>query len=95
MKGGLRLAEGDAKTRAMLPGYVRLCGWALALAHAKSGDPALISGYCGGSDALADAVSKYALAYLDQTERDHAALAAAVRARRIKIVSAKDAGLGR
>ena len=95
MKGGLHLAEGDAKMLAMLPGYVRLCGWALALAHAKSGDAALISGYCGGSDALADAVSKYALAYLDQTERDHAALAAAVRARRIKVASAKEAGLSR
>jgi uncharacterized protein (DUF2252 family) len=95
MKGGLHLVEGDAKMRAMLPGYVRLCGWALALAHAKSGDAALISGYCGGSDALADAVSKYALTYLEQTERDHAALAAAVRAHKIKVASAKEAGLAR
>jgi uncharacterized protein (DUF2252 family) len=93
MKGGMHLAEGDAKTRAMLPGYVRICGWALALAHAKSGDAALIAGYCGGSDALADAVSQYALAYLDQTERDHAALTAAVRAKRVRVASPKDAGL--
>jgi uncharacterized protein (DUF2252 family) len=93
MKGGMHLAEGDGKARAMLPGYARLCGWALALAHAKSGDPALISGYCGGGDALPDAVSQYALAYLDQTERDHAALASAVRARRIKVASARDAGI--
>ena len=47
--------------------------WAqLALAHAKSGDPARIAGYCGRSEALPEAISKFALSYLEQTERDHA-----------------------
>lgn len=81
MKGGVRFTEGDKVTRDGLEGYCRLCGWALALAHAKSGDPAMISGYCGTGDALPDAIARFALAYLDQTERDHDALVAAFRIR--------------
>jgi hypothetical protein len=62
-----------------------LCGWALALAHAKSGDAALISGYVGKSEALDDAVTKFALAYAKQTERDYAELQNAARSHRIKV----------
>lgn len=41
---------------------------------------ATISGYLGSSnDAFDTAMGKFALAYADQTERDHAALRAAVR----------------
>jgi uncharacterized protein (DUF2252 family) len=60
--------------------YVELCGWALARAHARTDDPALIAGYLGKSDAFDDAIEKFALAYADQTERDHAALLKAIRA---------------
>ena len=35
--------------------YARLTGWILARAHARSGDPALLSGYIGGGQTLADA----------------------------------------
>ncbi|MFO1108044.1 MAG: DUF2252 domain-containing protein [Bradyrhizobium sp.] len=84
MKGGVSFEENDEDALDGLAEYCRLCGWALALAHAKSGDPATISGYCGTNDALPDAIAKYALAYLEQTERDHAALKAAVRSGRIK-----------
>ena len=85
MKGGARFAEGDREARDKLTGYCNLCGWALALAHAKSGDPAMIAGYCGTSDALVDAIARFALAYLDQTERDHDTLAAAARKGRIEV----------
>jgi uncharacterized protein (DUF2252 family) len=81
MKGGTRFVEGDAGALDGLGAYCRLCGWALALAHAKSGDPAMIAGYCGTSDALPAAMAKFALAYMEQTERDHAALAVAARAK--------------
>jgi hypothetical protein len=47
MKGGATIEHAE-----LLPEYCRLCGWALALAHAKSGDAAMIAGYCGKSDAL-------------------------------------------
>jgi hypothetical protein len=65
----------------MLSIYGELCGWALARAHAKAGDPWAISGYLGRrSDQFDQAMGKFALAYADQAERDHAALRSAVRA---------------
>ena len=64
----------------MLVTFARCCAWALARAHAKSGDPWAISGYLGKSDAFDDAMGRFALAYADQAERDHAALKAKVRA---------------
>jgi hypothetical protein len=59
--------------------YGRRCAWALARAHAKGGDAAVISGYLGGSDNFDQALGDFAIAYADQAERDHAALRAAVR----------------
>src|SRR5579864_4139690 len=59
--------------------YCRFCGWALARAHARSGDPAQISGYLGRSDVFDCALAAFAETYADQTERDHAALVAAIQ----------------
>ena len=84
MKGGITFVEGDRSAIEGFSAYCSLCGWALALAHAKSGDAAMISGYCGRSDALPDAIAKFAMAYMDQTEQDHAALATAIRRGRVK-----------
>ena len=64
----------------MLSIYGKMCGWALARAHAKAGDPWTISGYLGNGGQCDDAMGKFALAYADQAEKDHAALKAAVRA---------------
>jgi hypothetical protein len=63
----------------MLAIYGKMCGWALARAHAKAGDPWTISGYLGNGGQFDDAMGKFALAYADQAEKDHAALKAAVR----------------
>src|SRR5277367_5251253 len=52
----------------------------LPRAHAKAGDPWTISGYLGNGGQFDDARGKFALAYADQAEEDHAALKAAVRA---------------
>ncbi|HEX9068220.1 MAG TPA: DUF2252 domain-containing protein [Ktedonobacterales bacterium] len=68
---------------AALEDYADLCGWALARAHARSGDPARITGYLGRSDIFDRAVVAFANAYADQTEADHAALVAAVKAGKI------------
>ena len=38
----------------------------------------------GDSDAFEDAIADFAIAYADQTERDHQALLAAVRAGRVE-----------
>jgi uncharacterized protein (DUF2252 family) len=64
--------------------YAEACAWALARAHARAGDPALIAGYLGRGEAFERAISKHARAYADRTEADHAALAKAVKAGRIR-----------
>jgi hypothetical protein len=69
----------------MLSIYGKACGWVLARAHAKGGDPWTISGYLGASDEFDDAMGKFALAYADQAERDHVALQRAVRAGTIEV----------
>jgi uncharacterized protein (DUF2252 family) len=66
--------------------YAELCGWTLARAHARSGDAAAISGYLGKSDSFDQALGEFALAYADQTERDHAALVQAVSSGRVKAI---------
>jgi uncharacterized protein (DUF2252 family) len=63
--------------------YADVCAWALARAHARSGNPATIAGYLGSGEAFDRAITTFASAYADQTERDHAALVAAVRSGRI------------
>jgi hypothetical protein len=63
--------------------YVEICGWALARAHARTGDPAMIAGYLGKNGAFDVAISKFAAAYADQTERDHEQLLRAIRAGKI------------
>lgn len=65
--------------------YAHYCGWAVARAHAKTGDAAQISGYLGSGDAFDEALRHFARVYADQTEQDHAALASAVRAGRIQV----------
>ena len=69
---------------AQFAGYAGLCGVALARAHATSGDAASISGYLGGSDRFDNALARFAAAYADQTERDHAALVKAARSGRVE-----------
>jgi len=67
--------------------YCRLCGWALALAHAKSGDAAMIAGYLGKTDEIDAALTNFAFAYSEQNEVDYATLRKAARTRRIKVSS--------
>jgi hypothetical protein len=64
--------------------YAASTGWALARAHARSGDPTVLAGYIGKGDALVEAIAQFAVDYAEQNERDHAALVAAVRAGRIE-----------
>lgn len=58
--------------------YAWVCGAILARAHARTGDPALIAGYCGNSSALDQALATWAESYGNQTESDHAALVEAI-----------------
>ncbi|MEU4081891.1 DUF2252 domain-containing protein [Streptomyces venezuelae] len=77
MKGS---AEVETMTPTLLRDYARLCGRALARAHARSGDRIAIAGYLGGSDVFDRAVADFALAYARQNADDYAALGAAIAA---------------
>ncbi len=65
--------------------YADACGCALARAHAKSADPAMISDYLGSSDTFDRAVADFAVVYADQNEADHTAFLKAIRAGRIEV----------
>jgi uncharacterized protein (DUF2252 family) len=67
-----------------LRAYGSVCGWALARAHARSGDAAMIAGYMGSSEVFDDALCDFAVEYADQTERDYKAFVKAVREGRVK-----------
>jgi uncharacterized protein (DUF2252 family) len=83
MKGGVEFDPKKVRIE-NLDQYGSLCGWALALAHAKSGDAAMIAGYAGKSDELDEAMVRFAFTYADQTEKDYKLLAAAAKSGRIK-----------
>ena len=69
--------------------FAQWCGHTLALSHARSGDPALISGYLGKSDAFDEALATFSVSYADQNEKDHAALKRAIRAGKVVAVIEK------
>jgi uncharacterized protein (DUF2252 family) len=83
----LKDMKGSAKVESMsadeLVLYAGICGWALARAHARSGDRVQIAGYLGKSERFDVAIADFAKEYADQTERDHAALCAAVKSGRV------------
>jgi uncharacterized protein (DUF2252 family) len=83
----LRDMKGSAELEAFNPQglaeYAALCGAELARAHARGGDASAISGYLGRADTFDRALTKFAAAYADQTEADHAALLAAVKSARL------------
>jgi uncharacterized protein (DUF2252 family) len=63
-----------------LAAFGTACGEALARAHARTGDPVAIDGYLGKGAAFSAAISRFAEAYADQNERDHARLVSAIAA---------------
>jgi hypothetical protein len=72
--------------RAEMALYATWCARALALSHSRAGSSAMLSGYMGKSDALDQAIAAFAMAYADQNEKDHDALARAVRRGKVKAV---------
>ena len=67
--------------------YAEICGWTLARAHSRSGDPIAIASYLGQSGTFDEAMAPFAEAYADQNERDYAALRAAVDAGRVQALA--------
>lgn len=65
--------------------YAELCGWTLAHAHARSGEPAQIAGYLGKSERFDDAVAEFAAAYADQCERDYETVRLAAKQGKLEV----------
>jgi uncharacterized protein (DUF2252 family) len=74
----------DVMKRSVLTSYGELCGWALARAHARSGDPIAIGSYLGSGDVFDHAMASFAERYADQNERDYEALGDAVGSGRLE-----------
>ena len=70
----LRDMKGSTQVEAMTPPGLtlrRICGWTLARAHARSGDPVAIAEYLGASDAFDTSITDFSERYADQNERDY------------------------
>jgi len=64
--------------------YAATCGWALAQAHARTGDAAAISGYIGKGKVFERALIKFAVAYEKQNKQDYDALRKAIEDKAIE-----------
>ena len=73
----------EAFTRSVMMQYAESCGWALAHAHARSGEASKISGYLGKSDSFDEAIADFSKAYADQNERDYKMFVKAIREGRL------------
>jgi uncharacterized protein (DUF2252 family) len=86
----LRDMKGSVDVEAMIPlgltYYARICGWTLARAHARSGDPIAIAEYLGTSDAFDKSITGFSQRYADQNERDYTAFVNAVKSGRLEAV---------
>ena len=65
--------------------FGKLCAWALAKAHARSGDAAKIAGYMGSSSTFDDAICEFAVEYADQNQTDYRAFIKAIREKRLEV----------
>jgi len=84
----LRDMKGSVEVEAMAPiglmFYARTCGWTLARAHARSGDPVAIAAYLGDSDAFDKSITDFSERYADQNEQDYEEFVNAVKSGRLK-----------
>ena len=81
MKTSIKLKGMSARS---LEDYGQICGSTLARAHSRTGDPALISGYLGKTEAFDRAVTDFAAAYAHQVEQDYQVLKKAVQSGRLE-----------
>jgi uncharacterized protein (DUF2252 family) len=86
----LRDMKGSIDVEAMKPFglefYARQCGWTLARAHARSGDPVSIAAYLGKSDTFDRSITDFSERYADQNDLDYQAFADAVKSGRLEAI---------
>jgi uncharacterized protein (DUF2252 family) len=84
-------AEVERMSSTILQGYARICGWALARAHAKaSGKAVEIAAYLGNGDRFADALTRYAFDYAVQNQKDYDTFMRACRSGNLEARSDED-----
>jgi len=75
----------------MAPGtfeiYAQMCGWVLALGHARSGDAVAIGSYLGAGTRFDESMCSFASGYADQNELDHQALKLAIATNKIHAIT--------
>ncbi len=81
MKGS---ADAESMTSLPLTFYAWTCGWTLARAHARSGDPIAIAACLGEGDAFDKAVTDFSERYAGQNERDYQQFVKAIRSGRLE-----------
>ncbi len=67
--------------------YARMCGWTLARAHARSGDPIAIAEYLGTDDTIDNAIADFSTRYADQNKRDYDTFVKAIADGRIQAIT--------
>jgi uncharacterized protein (DUF2252 family) len=86
----LRDMKGSADVETMAPiglnFYAGICGWTLARAHARSGDPIAIAEYLGEDDQFDRSITDFSRRYADQNERDYQAFTEAIRSGRLAVL---------
>jgi uncharacterized protein (DUF2252 family) len=84
----LRDMKNSALVEAMTPlgltFYARICGWTLARAHARSGDPVAIAAYLGDSGTFDRSITDFSQRYANQNEQDFQQFVKAVRTGRLE-----------
>ena len=84
----LRDMKGSAVVESMKPLiltlYARECGWTLARAHARSGDPIAMAAYLGKKQTFDQSITDFSERYADQNEKDYQAFADAIRSGRLE-----------
>ena len=87
----LRDMKGSAIVESMRPlglmYYAQICGWTLARAHARSGDPVAIAEYLGQTDAFDQSICDFSERYADQNEQDYQAFVNAVTSGRLEALA--------
>ncbi|WP_213309009.1 DUF2252 domain-containing protein [Paraburkholderia sacchari] len=74
----------EALDQGLLRQYARMCAHALARAHARSGDAAMIAGYTGSGQTFDDAITEFATEYSSQNRQDYREFIRAIREGRIQ-----------
>ena len=86
MKGGISIGSDGINTK-VFPDFAKLFGWALANAHARSGDAAILAGYCGKSEAMDDSLVEFAITYAKQNKQDYDTFLRAINSGKLSCAS--------